>query len=311
MLAPGSSREYRQCARQRGFTMVELIMVIVIMGVIGGMVAVFMKSPIDAYIASGRRAALNDVADTVVRRMARDIRKSLPNSIRTPANQCVEFIPTKTGGRYRADDTVAGLSFVTPGDTSFNMLGSNATFAGVPLPVDQQIVSGDVIVVYNLGIPGANAYDQSNTATVNGAPVVAVVSPPEAAITVTSSQPSGAPTFPFASGNHRFQVVSGTEQVVRYTCVEASGVDALGRGKGALIRQVLTLPLASSSACPITAMSAGVLSASVMAINVSSCSFDYSGSDLQRNALVSMRIQITESDETVSLQHEVHVNNTP
>ena len=34
---------------QRGFTLIELIMVIVIMGVIGGMVSVFMKSPIDAY----------------------------------------------------------------------------------------------------------------------------------------------------------------------------------------------------------------------------------------------------------------------
>ena len=42
-------------------------MVIVILGVIGGMVAVFMRGPIDAYFASARRAALTDVADTTVR----------------------------------------------------------------------------------------------------------------------------------------------------------------------------------------------------------------------------------------------------
>ena len=54
---------------QRGFTLVELIMVIVIMGVVGGMVSVFMKGPIDAYISGGRRAALTDTADTAVRRM--------------------------------------------------------------------------------------------------------------------------------------------------------------------------------------------------------------------------------------------------
>ena len=91
--------------------MVEMIMVIVIMGVIGGMVAVFMKGPIDAYVDTARRAGLADVADTTARRVSRDLHKALPNSIRplvTGTNQCLEFIPTKTGGRYRA----AGAGFL-------------------------------------------------------------------------------------------------------------------------------------------------------------------------------------------------------
>ena len=74
----------RSSDHQRGFTLIEIVMVIVIMGVVGGMVAVFMKSPIDAYFASARRAAMTDVADTTVRRMARDIRRALPNSLQTP-----------------------------------------------------------------------------------------------------------------------------------------------------------------------------------------------------------------------------------
>jgi len=67
----------------QGFTLIELILVIVIMGVIGAMVSVFMKSPIDAYMASASRAGLTDVADTTIRRIARDIHKALPTGIRT------------------------------------------------------------------------------------------------------------------------------------------------------------------------------------------------------------------------------------
>jgi len=61
-----------------------------------------MKSPIDAYFASARRAALTDVADTTVRRMARDIRKACPTAFATlqtvPPNQCIEFFPLKLEG---------------------------------------------------------------------------------------------------------------------------------------------------------------------------------------------------------------------
>jgi len=272
--------------RQDGFTLVELVMVIVIMGVIGGIVSVFMKSPIDAYFASARRAALTDTADTTVRRMARDIQRALPNSVRTPTSLCVEFIPTKTGGRYRADDTAPGLSFVAPGDTSFNMLGDNGA-----LPSDQRIVSGDVIVVYNLGITGANAYDQTNTAAVNGNPTVALA-PAETTITVTSSQPVGSPTFPLASGSNRFQVVPNAENIVAYVCNLTTGE---------LHRTASTF--AGTSSCLATGP--------ILARNVTACNFDYSGSDLSRNALIRMTLQLTDSGETVTLQHEVHVSNTP
>ncbi|MES2878126.1 MAG: type II secretion system protein [Pseudomonadota bacterium] len=276
-----------QLQRQRGFTLIEMVMVIVILGAVGGMVAVFMRSPIDAYFSSARRAALTDTADTTVRRMARDIRKALPNSIRTPGNQCLEFIPTKTGGRYRAeagDDT--SLNFNAP-DTTFNMLGRN----NGPVPADQRIAIGDVIVVYNLGIPGSDAYQQDNTSAVTAAPTEAGA-PIETTITITSKQ------FPLASGSNRFHVVPGAEQVVGYICT----------GDGRLRRYVRALPYAAPDACPAAA---DVAAAPILASNVTDCMFDYGGSDLQRNALVRMVLQLTDSGESVTLQHEVHVNNTP
>lgn len=260
----------------RGFTLVELVMVIVIMGVIGGIVAVFMRSPIDAYLATAHRAALTDVADTTVRRMARDIRKALPNSLRVPNAQCLEFIPTKTGGRYRAELDATGkgdvLDFTAP-DTSFNMLGSNNA-----LPLDQRIVQDDLIAVYNLGIAGADAYNQDNTSRVSATPVNGT----ETQISIDSKR------FPLASGSNRFHVIPAAEKVVAYVC---SG--------GKLYRTAST---SFASACPA--------SGSVLADKVSACSFVYNGSDL-RNALVQLTLKFTDNGETVGLYQEVHVDNTP
>lgn len=271
----------RQETRQRGFTLVEMVMVIVIMGVIGGIVAVFMRSPIDAYFDSARRAALTDVADTAVRRMARDIRKALPNSILNSNNQCLEFIPTKTGGRYRAEEVAAGddtsLNF-TAADATFNMLGSN-----MALPVDQRIVAGDLIAVYNLGIDGADAYLQNNTAVVAATPTEAGI-PIETTIAIANRQ------FLLASGGNRFHVIPNGENVVAFVC---DGVGNLRRTTRAF----------GGAVCPATG--------AILARNVGACNFVYNGTDLQRNALVQLSITFTNNDEAVRLYHEIHVDNTP
>lgn len=285
---------------QSGFTLIELIMVIVVIGVIGSAVAVFMKSPIDAYVDSARRAGLTDVADTATRRIARDVRKALPNSLRPQSTtNCIEFIPTITGGRYRADDTADGLSFDAPPDTRFNMLGDNNA-----LPIDQRIGSGDFVVVYNLGIPGSDAYTSDNRVTVSGTPTVALT-PPETTINIATARPVTLPTFPLASGSNRFHVVPASEPTVTFVCTGVGTV--AGDGSGILYRYVRGF--SASHSCP--ASLTGVAGASELARNVSACSFEYNGSDLQRNATVRVNISLTRTNETVNLYNEVHINNTP
>lgn len=299
-------------AFQRGFTLVELIMVIVIMGVIGGMVSVFMRGPIDAYFSSGRRAALTDVADTTVRRLARDIRKALPNSLRLPTtgspSVCIDFIPTKTGGRYRIapDANLAGpqdanVLVFNAVDSSFNMLGDNAA-----LPADQSIGVNDLIAINNLGIAGADAYAQNNTDRVSAAPgpVPGVGGRgPETQITTAGR----AAPYPLASAGNRFHVIPEAEQVVSYVCTGV-GTDTNGNGTGTLHRLARALPLAAA-ACPLAA--AIPPSTPVLAHNVSTCAFVFNGNNLQRTAMLQVNLGVTQNNETVGIYHEIHVDNTP
>src|SRR5205814_7956125 len=67
---------------QRGFTLLEAVLVIAMTGIVAAMVAVFIRAPVNAYVDQARRAELSDAADTALRRMAREVQRALPNSVR-------------------------------------------------------------------------------------------------------------------------------------------------------------------------------------------------------------------------------------
>lgn len=275
----------------QGFTLIELIMVIVIASIIATVIASFIKQPIDAYFNSARRAALTDVADTVLRRVARDIHKALPNSIRQIDSQCIEFIPTKTGGRYRAEtgydvtsDRYTGdiLDFTTA-DSSFDMLGLNSN-----LPEAQQLSPGDLIAIYNLGTgTGSDAYMADNTAVINNLEDGTLLN--ETKIVLSTPK-----RFPLASSSKRFHVIPSDEKIVSYVCSE-----------GKLYRNS---NYDYTNQCP-----APPPGTPIMANHVNYCRFVYNNFELQRNALVQMTIGLTDADnnETIKLYHEAHVNNSP
>ena len=84
-----------------GFTLIEAIMVMVITGILAALVASF-ASPLKGYFDATARADLADVADTALRRMARELHAALPNSVRVSGSY-IEFLPTTIGGRYRKE----------------------------------------------------------------------------------------------------------------------------------------------------------------------------------------------------------------
>src|ERR1043166_1773551 len=169
---------------QRGHTLVELVMVIVVLGIIGTTFGLFIVPAITANQAVERRAALIDSAEIAVRRMARDIRIALPNSVRVSyvagTGFAIEMIPTVDGGRYclGGDANCAGaaqLLSIGSSDTDFDILGCfhNATFTGATFPSTAlRLVLGDSTgAVYSAA--GTNAIVTPTTtsitlSTVNG-----------------------------------------------------------------------------------------------------------------------------------------------
>ena len=279
--------------RSAGFTLIEIVMVIVIIGIISGMVAVFVVKPVQGYIDAVQRAELTDSADVALRRLTRDVRLALPNSLRTTTGG-FEFIITKAGGRYRDDADGSNcaisncLSFTNSTTTTFDILGTSPS--NPPL-----INPGDSIVIYNLGQDTpADAYasgSQTNRTTVtvtSGTPFVATM-----ATNVFAAQ-----TTPLPSPNSRFQVVDQNDRVVRYIC----------NGDGTLTRY---------SGCSFTITteecSSSVLAGSATAEPKATCTIDYTSAATGRNGLLYIELKLTDtpSGESVTLFQQIHVDNAP
>ena len=266
----------RQRSPARGVTLIEMIVVIVLMGIVAAAVALFIRRPVEGYIDAARRAELTDIADTALRRVTRDLRTALPNSIRVSGN-FIEFLQVSGGGRFRAEPDSAGAGDIldfssAAGDNSFEVLG--------PMPAG--IANGNLIVVYNLGEGSGNsdAYGAGNSSAVSAvaAPIVSI----------------GAKQFPLPSPGRRFQVV---QHAVTYHC--DLGAQQLRRYWNYTINAVQPTPPGDGSNA-------------LLASRVTACSFTYAPSGPSgRTGVVSLVLQIEDGGERVRLFQQAHVSNVP
>lgn len=266
-----------------GFTLIEMIMVIVIIGIISAAVAAFIRAPVQGYIDSARRAELSDAADVALRRITRDVRLALPNSLRV-SGDCIEFIMTSSGGRYRdpTDGSTAGnfLSFTDSGNRSFDVLGTLPAMA-----VD------DFIVVYNLGASGSDAYAGDNRAAIESI----------AGNTVTlTSNPFASQSPPLPSPSARFQVVPAATRAVSYVC------------SGGELRRHANYGFSAAQACP-PAGTGALLAGSAAAQPKAACVIDYASAATGRSGLLYLQLTLTDtpSGEAVTLFQQIHVDNAP
>ena len=296
-------RELTARTRSTGFTLVELTLVIVIGGIMAAALTTFMRPAFDGYLDTRSRAELAAIAANALRRMQQDVRTAVPNSIRTPGEQCFETIPTIAGGRLRkGPDTIndSGPGCTPSAKCSAPFDPSQAVSSFDALTSLQALPSnGDFVVVDNQN-PG-DVYAGTNRVAIKFMDVPTAV---------YGKHRINFPSTSFAPGydGGRFVIVPAAQQAVFYTCAGADGkLDADGNGRGTLWRrQAYGFNAAYPAACP----DAG---GDILATSVKSCRFLYDPNKgaTQQNGFLSMQIELARRGETASLIVGAHVLNVP
>lgn len=284
-----------------GFTLIELIVVIVLVGILASTLYVILQGPLQSVGANERRARLVDIAGTALQRMTREIRLALPYSIRVTGSNAVEFLRVLDGGRYRAKGA-GRLKFNVNGDT-FTSLSTLVNAAQVDTGAGSAACTNgtaDCLVVYNIGQPltvatattsgnSANAYLSPSTAYDGNIATISAVT--ATTVTFDNSDLAGW-DLSFESPRQRFHIV---DTPVSYIC---SGTEMRRHADYAITPTQSTTPGGTDN---------------LLVDQVSACSFSLQAPTLTRAGLliISLTVSDPDSGESVTLQQQVHLENVP
>ena len=294
-----------------GFTLIEMVIVIALVGILAVVVGLIIQGPLQASVDTGRRAALTDIAETALTRMTRELRLALPNSIRittAPGVVAIEMLRTLDGGRYRAAPTTGPPPVCTPAavgdplefvcdDPLFDVLGQLPRFALIVAGADcvADPVNADCVVVFNTGPSGSNdAYAGDNVATITALSDNTGFDGSDQVTMNNANLIALLPAFPLASPGQRFHIV---DSPLSFVC---------DTGTGEINRHV---------DYPIGVAQSTVPGGDVALLinDVTACDFDYDPGTATRSGLATLSLTITEpaSGQSVTLIQQAHVNNQP
>jgi MSHA biogenesis protein MshO len=283
-------------AHTAGFTLIELIVTMTITGIVIGFAALFFAGPVQGFTDQVRRAELVDSAESALRRMGRDIRRALPNSVRVTTNgsiSAIEFLNTVEGIRYRAGpppgDVNAWLTF-SAADAAFNSIG---LFDAVTKPFSS---TSHYLSIYNVGVAGGSAYELAN-----------VITPPGTEIEIEANiagedRVNLNPAFQFAYPSPR-QRMYLVDTPVSFLCDTASGT--LNRYDG----YTITSDHADRDSAAELVAAGGT--AALMSDNMSACTFTFTPGTAKRAGLVTLSLTVSEDGESIVLLQQVHIENVP
>lgn len=291
--------------RLRGFTLVELVMVIALAGLVGVMISTVLSRPMEGFLGQSRRAELVDIAAGALQRMSRDVRLAVPNSLRVSADgQAVELLLIHSAARYRPNRIgEQGLRFSSDAAGTCNSTTQGGRCDSL------QVLDGAFnpagarwLVLYNIGAESGGNPQQGSNVWKYGNP--GVITPTGTSFTSLAGAPAGEShialgnlpvggfRFAFASPQHRLYLA---ETVVGYRC---QGGQLVRYSYNALNDTLPAGPPPGSNPQPV-------------ARSVANCNFTYQSGSTQRAGLLTLSLGITQDGENLQLLQQVHVDNAP
>ncbi len=270
---------------QQGFTLIEIIMVIVILSVLSLGSVQFISFGAQGYVDTVRRSELSATATIVNEKISRLVRDALPGSVRVNSTaDCLEFVPVLSASRYVQAPIVGSpvsntVVHMVPVDSALDQVGFLAIYP----------VTDDVNDIYDdVSSPGIVS---NNTASVTGSS-------------------GGASIFTFSGGNS-FEYIRGSPQKRVFLtdapmafCQDGSQL-FFYRNYG-FVGDITNLAAALPTTVPNRLLVADNLLAG-------SAVFSILAASLRRNAIVAYEFEFEDStnDESLAVNQEVQIRNVP
>lgn len=281
---------------QRGVTLIEFVVVIVILGLISAGIANFVRVSVESVIGITERDQLLNSARFAVTRLRRELERAIPNSVRiAKANgeHCIQFVPFNWVGVYldlplaTSANYAAEMPIIAPLDIDDNayVLTPDTDFAIVYPQRPQDIYNASQQNNELRRLRNIDACANNDCAAFNDNALT---------LTLENGFPESSPAARvyFASESVNFCVVNNN--LVRFS----SAIEP-------------TQPSSTNAASIIAGNIGNVLLAGSNTLSLQDDPFQVFDSSRLRHATVQIRLRFSRNDEQLAFQQEVHIPNAP
>ncbi|WP_075185694.1 prepilin-type N-terminal cleavage/methylation domain-containing protein [Teredinibacter haidensis] len=267
-----------------GFTLVELVAVMVIIGIIGVMGTRFIVNAIDSYQQTETRSKLIARGRVSVEQITRQLRNALPNAIRiSDTGNCLEFFPI-----------VKGVNYLNAVADEGNGASSSSTIITAPFTITS-VEAADIAYAAIGGLSNAEIYTlnvPSSLASIN-----LLGASPYTSVTLSSAHRFNRNSITgrlyLVSNPNRFCLQNGALRQYNGYGLDTGNLDDSYPGGGSfLLDENVSVPTKSVLSAPGKA-------------------FELSPGSEERNTAIYIALVFSDRKESVTLNSKVLVRNVP